>query len=47
MIVLHFNMQREDNIEHTNGKVSCAYILVCKRKTCLSILVPSVICIHF
>lgn len=29
-IVLHFSIQREDIIEHTNDKVSYVNILVCK-----------------
>ena len=43
MIGLHSSMEEEDVSE----QVSCAYILVCKRKILSSILVLSVICVHF
>ena len=46
MIVMHFDMQGEDIIKHTNSNVSCVYILVCKRKIFFSILMPSIICVH-
>ena len=44
MIVLCFIMQGEDMIEHTNDKCR---VLVCKRKIFLSILISSVICVHY
>jgi hypothetical protein len=37
MILLHFIMQGEDIIEHTNDNVSCVYVSMCKRKILLSI----------
>ena len=45
MIVLHFNMQGEDIMEHTNDK---CHVLTfsCARETFFSILMPSVICVH-
>ena len=40
-------MQGVDIIEHTNGKYYVFYILVCKGKTFLRMLMPSDICAHF
>ena len=49
MIVMQFSIQGESFIEQTTGpwQMSCVYILVSKRKTFLSILMPSVICACF
>jgi hypothetical protein len=44
MIVLRFGMQGEDIVEHTIGKCH-VYVLVCKRKLFLNILMSRVICI--
>ena len=44
MMVLCFIMQGKDVIER---KCHVFYILVCTRKIFLSILMPSVICVHF
>jgi hypothetical protein len=37
----------EDVLEHTNDKCHVFYIVVCKRKISLSILMASIICLHF
>ena len=53
MIVnLCFSMQGEDVIEYANDKCvciigMCLHFLVCKRNICLSILMPSDVCVHF
>jgi hypothetical protein len=47
MIVWRFSVQGEDSFEHDNGKCHVFYILVCKRKVFMSILMPSVIGVHF
>jgi hypothetical protein len=46
MIVSSSSMEGEDILEHTNGKFHGVYILLCKRKIFLSILMSSVICVH-
>ena len=47
MIVLHFSMRGEDILDRTNGKCHVFTFLVCKRKIFLSILMASIICVHF
>ena len=44
MVIFHFSMQVEDIMEHLVASVMC-YILVCKRKIFLRILMSSVL--HF
>ena len=46
MIILHFSKKREDIIEDTMASVMC-YILVCKRKIFLIMLISSVIHVHY
>ena len=46
MRVMQFSMQGEDILKLNNDKCLCSH-LVCKRKIFLSILNPSVICVHF
>ena len=45
VMCLHFNMQEEDIHDHINDKLSCVYILVCKRMICMSISMVSVVCV--
>jgi hypothetical protein len=40
-------MRGEDIFENTNGKCHVFTFLVCKRKIFLSIVMASVICVHF
>ena len=47
MIILCSNVQGEDIFARTNGVWLCVYILVCKRKIFLSILMADVNCVHF
>ena len=47
MIVLRSSIHWADIIVHTNGKCHVFTFLVCKRKIFLSILMLSVICVHF
>ena len=47
MIILCFSIQGEDILEHANDKCHVFTFFVCKRKMFLSILMPSVICLHF
>ena len=44
--MLHFSMLKLGIIEYTKLSRSCVYILVCKRKVFLSILMPSVRFVH-
>ena len=45
--MLSFNMQGEDIVEHISDKLSSVYVLVCKMKMFLSILMPKCqICVH-
>ena len=44
MTMLCSSMQKEDNIEHNEFARLCVYILVCKRKVFLSMLMLSAKC---
>ena len=47
MIVLRFSVQRKDIFDCTIGKYQVFTFLVCKRKIFLSILMATIICVHF
>ena len=47
IIILHFDMERKNVFESANDKCDVFYMLVCKRKILLSILMACIICVYF